>query len=313
MRNIVDLLLTCQHRWHTLEISVNDLSVVQGLLDAMANLDNAPLLREFKLDFNTRNLKNDNYPAWKASYTGLTLHPKGEHSKYARLTGLVLFDCPSTESILWWIKRAPNLKTLNISTRIQQPEHLQYPSPHVWKLSNLSTLDLYGHELSDIEPLLAQLDLPKLTNLIVSTSMDDVVLHNWTYIEDLLSRSKPQALKELILDSIPISEDGIFNCLEKSPKLTYLCLDPMTNRTLNALTARKGRQAYCPVLEILEIPGEMTSTTFRILRDMVQSRLHDKRFEPLGEINVHHDTTNAQIRILTELDSDLAVVRNQEE
>ncbi|KAH8112376.1 hypothetical protein DFH11DRAFT_1607257, partial [Phellopilus nigrolimitatus] len=298
MRNIVDLLLTCQHRWHTLEISVNDLSVVQGLLDAMANLDNAPLLREFKLDFNTRNLKNDNYPAWKASYTGLILHPKGEHSRYARLTDLVLFDCPSTESILWWIKQAPNLKTLNISTDIQQPEHLQYPSPHVWKLSNLSTLDLYGHELSDIEPLLAQLDLPKLTNLIVYTCMDDVVLDNWTYIEDLLSRSKPQALKELILGSIPISEDGIFNCLEKSPNLTYLGLDPMTNRTLNALTAREERQPCCPVLESLEIPGLMLDVDFRIIQGMVQSRLHDTRFKSLKKITVPHATNNAQIRVL---------------
>ncbi|KAH8112372.1 hypothetical protein DFH11DRAFT_1607240, partial [Phellopilus nigrolimitatus] len=296
MRNIVDLLLTCQHRWHTLEISVNDLSVVQGLLDAMANLDNAPLLRKFKLDFNTS--ENGNYPSWKASYTGLTLHPKGEHSGYTRLTDLKLLECPSTECILWWIEQAPNLKTLNISTKIQQPEHLQYPSPHVWKLSNLSKLDLFGFNLSDIEPLLAQLDLPKLTNLIVYTCMDDVVLDNWTYIEDLLSRSKPQALKELSLGSLPISEDGIFNCLEKSPNLTYLGLDPMTNRILNALTARKERQPYCPVLKSLEIPGLMLDVDFRIIQGMVQSRLHDTRFKPLKKITVPHATNNAQIRVL---------------
>ncbi|KAH8112443.1 hypothetical protein DFH11DRAFT_1785668 [Phellopilus nigrolimitatus] len=66
MKDIVDLLLTCQHRWHTLEIAVQDFSVVQGLLDAMANLDNAPRLREFKLHVDDK--KNDKYPASKAGH-----------------------------------------------------------------------------------------------------------------------------------------------------------------------------------------------------------------------------------------------------
>ncbi|KAH8112447.1 hypothetical protein DFH11DRAFT_492991, partial [Phellopilus nigrolimitatus] len=163
---IVDLLLTCQNRWNILDIYVEDFSVVQRLLDAMTNLDNAPQLRKCVLE--VRDKKKDNCPAWKATYSALTLQPKGRHSGYARLTGLELSDSPSTESIMWWIKQAPNLKALIVSPNLEQPEPYQLSPLHEWKLDNVSQLHIFGFKYSDIRPLLSQLTLPVLTDLYVN-------------------------------------------------------------------------------------------------------------------------------------------------
>ncbi|KAH8112298.1 hypothetical protein DFH11DRAFT_1787198, partial [Phellopilus nigrolimitatus] len=293
MRNVVALLLTCQHRWHTLKITVDDLSVIQELLDTMTNLDNAPHLREFILDPDTVGDNNypawKDYPAWKARGTALTLHPKGRHSGYARLTGLSLHPAPSEEFILWWIKQAPNIETLDVSLRIQQPEHLQHPSPPVHKLSNLSKLCVLGLGSSDIGPLLARLNLPMLTDLEL-VSMGKTRLDNWTYVEDLLRHSKPQSLTNLTLTWTPISEAGILRCLEQSPGLIDLGLSLMTDMILNALTAGKGRHPYCPALESLKISDVRTNFNFGNLWDMIHSRLCDKRFKPLKKLTVSDNT-----------------------
>ncbi|KAH8092557.1 hypothetical protein DFH11DRAFT_1826639, partial [Phellopilus nigrolimitatus] len=273
MKDIVDLLLTCQHRWQTLKVYVEDFSVVQGLLDAMTNLDNAPLLREFELHVKDRKVKN--YPVWKAKCTTLTLHPKGRHSGYARLTDLQLFCSPSAEFIMWWIQQAPNLKTLEVTIDIKQPEHLQLPPLQKWKHGNLSKLHISGFAYPDITPLLAHLTLPALTDIKVD--MRRIGYNNWTFIGDLLHRSNPQALKNLIIDNASISEADKMTCLEQSPSLVYLKIAPMTDTILDALTARSGNHPYCPDLESLEISYSMTTFNFGKLCSMVHSRSPNTR------------------------------------
>ncbi|KAH8115337.1 hypothetical protein DFH11DRAFT_1467337, partial [Phellopilus nigrolimitatus] len=271
MKEIISLLLTCQHRWRSLKIYVENFSVVQGLLDEMTNLDNAPKLRVFELE--VEDMKNSNYPAWKALCTSLTLHPKSRlHSGYARLTGLELSNSPSTESIMWWIRQAPNLKTLDVFIRLKQPEHHQHSPLHVWKLDNLSKLYISASNGSDIGPLLAQLTFPVLTDIDVNVGAT-----NSTIVEYLLCRSNPQVLKKLTFYCFRIRETSVLTYLKQTPSLVYLRVVPMTSMILDALTAGSGKHPICPDLEELNVSSLALLFNFKKLLDMVHSRSHDTR------------------------------------
>ncbi|KAH8112909.1 hypothetical protein DFH11DRAFT_1778589 [Phellopilus nigrolimitatus] len=303
MKDIVDLLLTCQHRWHTLKIYVKNFSVVKGLLHAMSNLDNAPQLQEFKLEVDDE--KNAKYSAWKAYTTALTLQPKGEHSGYARLTGLELSGSPSTESIMWWIKRAPELKTLDVSTNIEQPEHHQLSPPHVWNLAHVSKLHIFGLKYSHIGPLLAQLRFPVLTDLYVNVGGTE--LDTSSIVKDLLHCSKPQMLEKLTFCYYQITETtSVLKYLNQCPNLVYLKVAPTTEPILDALAASSGAHPYCPNLEELEISLSGPFPSFEKLQNLVHSRSHDTRFKSLKKLTVPDNLKKPQYRALEKLGLEVA-------
>ncbi|KAL5478924.1 hypothetical protein ACEPAI_2211 [Sanghuangporus weigelae] len=287
IRALIQKLVSCQHRWRALDMTVLDLSTLEPLLRAVSARPASPRLEYLSIatqylgifgEIRTYNLQLASHLRTIRIMSPLIV-PEGNGVQFEQLTELTLKYCSSMMGCLQWIDKAPNLETLKIRFFGAGGEPFEDEN-RMRRLEKLIDLQISSFS-SDSDPtaFIDLLELPALEELFFD--MNDLIeSRSWSCVLELLKRSRPQALQALALLGTPMSQEDILACLRMSPKLTYLNLGTVTDDILDALSASTPRQPksstpLCPSLEVLEI-ADVTDCSAASLINFASSRCRDK-------------------------------------
>ncbi|KAL5525232.1 hypothetical protein ACEPAF_9101 [Sanghuangporus sanghuang] len=287
IRALIQRLLSCQHRWRALDVTVLDLSTVEPLLQAVSARPASPRLEYLSIatqylgifgEIRTYNLQLASHLRTLRIMSPLIV-PEGNGVQFERLSELTLKYCSSMMGCLQWIDKAPNLETLRVRFFGAGGESFENGT-RTRRLRKLVDLQISSFS-SDSDPtaFINLLELPALEELFFD--MNDLIeSRSWSCVLELLKRSRPRALQALALLGTPMSQEDILACLRMSPKLTYLNLGTVTDNILDALSASapcqpKSSTPLCPSLEVLEI-ADVTDCSAASLVNFASSRCRDK-------------------------------------
>lgn len=287
IRTLIQKLLSCQHRWRALDMTVLDLSTVEPLLQAVSVHPASPRLEHLSIatqylgifgEIRTYNLQLASHLRTIRIMSPLIV-PEANGVQFEQLSELTLKYCSSMLGCLQWVDKAPNLKSLNIRFfgAGGEPFENETRTRRLERLTDLQVLSFSSD--SDPTAFINLLELPALEELFFD--MNDLIeSRSWSCVLELLRRSQPPALQSLTLLGTPMVTDDILTCLHMSPKLTYLNLGVITDEILDALSAGtpnhpKSTDPLCPLLEVLEI-ADLTDCSAAALINFASSRCRDQ-------------------------------------
>lgn len=295
MEHLIDVALSCIHRWRVFEVHALDIVGLRRLFSAI--VIGAPRLERLSLstkylaffgDFHMIDFSScPNLQAVRLSSPMIT--PSSRSLTMRNLTTLDLRFCASIEDCMQWIDLCPNVEELTVRLFCTRPDFLGEEVGFDWnangrcagvrRLRRLKTLDIQGFSTeADLRPLLNIIEAPKLETFALNmyNLVDEAAS---TPILGFLRRSQP-AMKSFKLSGIPMDENELVSCLRILPDLRTLIIgQKLDSILLQALTipqtststeSRRSTRALCPLLAEINIVD--ASFSMKALEVMVSSR-----------------------------------------